>query len=70
MANLSMDILDLFDELDDVDDDLDDEDEESWILAAAMVVARHGINHCCAEACCTAPYTSRSLVLKFLKTHQ
>jgi len=65
-----MDILDLFDELDDVDDDLDDEDEESWILAAAMVVARHGINHCCAEACCTAPYTSRSLVLKFLKTYQ
>jgi hypothetical protein len=70
MANLSTDILDLFDELDDVDDDLDDEDEESWILAAAMVAARHGINYCCAEAYRIAPYTGRSLVLEFLKTHQ
>ena len=69
MANLSTDILDLFDELDDIDNDLDDEDEESWILAVVMVAARHGINHCCVEACRTAPYTSRLLVLKFLKTY-
>jgi hypothetical protein len=66
MTNLSTDILDLFNELDDVDDDLN---EESWILAAAIVTARHGINYYCAEACRIAPYTSRLLVLEFLKTH-
>jgi hypothetical protein len=69
MTNLSTDILDLFNELDDVDDDLNNEDEESWILAAAIVTARHGINYYCAEACRIAPYTSRLLVLEFLKTH-
>jgi hypothetical protein len=70
MTNLSTDILDLFNKLDDIDDDLNNEDKESWILAAAIVTACHGINHYYAEAYRTAPYTSRPLVLKFLKTHQ
>jgi hypothetical protein len=69
MANLSIDILNLFNKLDDVDDDLDDKDKESWILAAAIVTACHGINYYYAEIYCIAPYTNRLLILEFLKTY-
>jgi hypothetical protein len=57
------------DELDEIDDDHDDEDEESWWLVAARVATNHSVNHCCAEACRTAPYSGRSLVTELLQTH-
>ena len=69
-ANATMNALDLLDELDDMEEDLDEEEEEGWWLAASMVATNHGINHCCAESCRTAPYTGRSLVKEFLQTHQ
>jgi hypothetical protein len=62
--------LDLFNELDEMDEDLEEEEEERWWLAASIVGANHGINHCCAEACRTAPYSARTLVGELLRTHQ
>ena len=74
---MATDILALLDELheieeefNDEEEELDDEEEERWLLAAAIVGANHGINHCCAEPCRTAPYTGSALVAELLETHQ
>jgi hypothetical protein len=67
---MAADIIALLDDLDEIEEEFDDEDEEGWWLAAATVGANHGINHCCAEPCRTAPYTGSALVKELLESHQ
>jgi hypothetical protein len=67
---MAADIPALLDEMDEIEEFEDDEEEERWLLAAAMVGANHGTNHCCAEPCQTAPYTGSTLANELLETHQ
>jgi hypothetical protein len=60
------DVWAILDEFEEIEEEMDDEEEEGWHLAAAMVAAGHGRNHCCAELCRTAPYTGNALVQEFL----
>jgi hypothetical protein len=62
-----MDMI-MADDFEEIEEEVDDEAEEAWHLAAAMVVAGHGRNHCCAEPCRNAPYTENALVQEFLKS--